>query len=353
MEKALYAYFGEIGLFTDDIPGHSFYQVGLLDAISEHFGIEKFDFYNYLEIQSDEPNASPQFLDDPISRITKSFANVLIDQYRISYDTVLANISGKMYSKLFLKARFRNLSTLAKKIRDAHRFEEIIQLALSKGFEPANIIVLDTDLSMSGSFRDSLARAGVQIMIPSIDFPGIGQNYLDACMVNHKTTLKKRSQSLIYYGNVDFTNYKKGHEKNPIIFDIIKQSVCQVMFDQTKFHMILAAKDSPKIQELLSSTKLSTIEFVPRTDRAAIWKALTSSLVSINVSKDLYLEKGFTPARVYESIIAGAIPVSYKKGQMEAMTFETYQDFYEIAKFLAECTPEEYYGILDNIASSL
>lgn len=354
MEKrALYAYFGELGLFTDDIPGHSFYQIGLLDAISEHFSVDKFDFYNYLDVNRTIDEDGPAFPDDRIGKICNSFSKSLLLRYRLSYDHVWEGISHKIFSKLFLKARFRNLSTLAKGFKDAHRFEEIIQYAISLGYDPADIIIIDTDLSMSDSFRDTLNRLGCQIVVPSIDFPGIGQKFLAACMESHKEANLNRQLNIMYYGNLDFSNYKKGHQKNPIIFDVIKAANHQFMFDQATFKMIVAAKDSPKIQDFLNGKRMASVSLIPRTDRNAIWNALASSLVSVNVSKDLYLEKGFIPARVYESIIAGVIPVSYKKGQMEAMTFETVDDFYEIAKFLAECTPDEYFDILDKIASSL
>ena len=47
--KSLYCYFGELGIFEENIPGHTFYQIGLLDAISEKYGNDNFDFYNYMD----------------------------------------------------------------------------------------------------------------------------------------------------------------------------------------------------------------------------------------------------------------------------------------------------------------
>ena len=45
--KALYSYFGLIDLHDIDSPGHSLYQLGLLDSIRQTFYHEKFDFYCY------------------------------------------------------------------------------------------------------------------------------------------------------------------------------------------------------------------------------------------------------------------------------------------------------------------
>jgi hypothetical protein len=56
---------------------------------------------------------------------------------------------------------------------------------------------------------------------------------------------------------------------------------------------------------------------------------------------------------VYESIIFGVIPVSYMKGHHSAMTFETVDDFFEICKFLSECSSGDYFKILREIAKAL
>ena len=47
MKKSLYAYFGLLDLHNIDSPGHSLYQIGLVDSLRESFGEEKFDFYSY------------------------------------------------------------------------------------------------------------------------------------------------------------------------------------------------------------------------------------------------------------------------------------------------------------------
>ena len=98
---------------------------------------------------------------------------------------------------------------------------------------------------------------------------------------------------------------------------------------------------------------MNNVSLVGRECRDLIWEKFRSSRVSINVSKDLYLKEKVIPARVYESIIFGVIPVSYKSGPHPAMTFETVEDFWEICKFLAECTHEDYMKILKDCAKTL
>lgn len=350
--KALYAYFGEFGIFDQNIPGHSFYQIGLLSSIAETYNISKFDVYNYLDGDTVEPNLGPKYPDGKIGELMQSVTNQLVDSYRIPLNHVMKNIAdGKVYDYIILKARFRNLSTLAKKMEDAKRFELLIRYAMSIGHKPENIIVLDTDLSMSPGVSKRLAALKIQVLIPSIDFPGIGRSFLKECLQIHKEQFTKKEQSITYHGNIDFSNYKEGHSKNPIVHEIIGAANHEFMFDQSVFHMFLCAKDSPELVATL--VDMPRVTLVPRNDRASIWKHLSESIVSLNVSKDLYLERGFTPARVYEAIIAGTIPVSYKIGQHPAMTFETSSQFYEICKFLAECSPADYYKILETIAKKL
>jgi hypothetical protein len=213
--KALYAYFGELGIFYENIPGHTFYQVGLIDSISERFGIDKFDFYNYMD--TGVTTIPPTFKDGAIGEVFKQHSARLLDEYRIGFDDVLDNVRTGVYSKLFLKARFRNLSTLQKKLKDAHRFEMIIQTALTSGYKPEDIVILDTDLSLSPEFLNHIQSLGISHEIPSVTFPGIGQGFLSSCLEVHRSASVKRDRSVFYYGNLSFDNYKEGHSKNPII----------------------------------------------------------------------------------------------------------------------------------------
>ena len=123
--KALYTYFGQLDLHTVDTPGHSLYQLGLLDSIKSTWNEDLvFDFYSYYP----ESVKSPFRLypDTPHGELFSTYFNSLIDQYDISKNDVLQKISDQSYDYLFLKARFRNLSTLSKKWKDARDFEDII-----------------------------------------------------------------------------------------------------------------------------------------------------------------------------------------------------------------------------------
>ena len=353
---ALYAYFGELGFFDADIPGHSFYQIGLLDSISSVYGVDQFDFYSYL----DPPNGGaawlsgyprPKYPDGIFGQVFNSHTDRLVRNYRVTPEDVVEGIKSKVYSKIFLKARFRNLATLAKKMTDAFAFESIITTALEAGYRPTDIIIVDTDLSMSEQFVKHLYNIGIPIIAPSITLPGIGQNFLADCLEIHSKNKTKKENRIFYYGNLSFENYKAGHEKNPIVKDIIA-GVCELTtFDGSQYQMTVAAKETPAILQWLQNEKF--VDFIPRTNREAIWTVMSSSNVCLNVSKDLYLEKDFTPARVYEAITCGIIPVSFKKSHVSAMAFNTVFEFEEICKFLAECSPTDYFKILKQIAESV
>jgi hypothetical protein len=349
--KALYAYFGQLGIFEDNIPGHTFYQLGLMDELSKKYSVEKFDFVNYLHTDGDSL-LRPMFPNDKLGEVFNRFSNKLLETYQIGQGQVIENIRNKRYSKLFLKARFRNLSTLEKKLRDADYFERIIELALSAGYDPADIVILDTDLSLSAGFLHTIKELGISRQIPSITMPGCSKEFMDACLDVHQTHANKVPTHLIYYGNLSFDNYKEGHSKNPIINDIISEIDGARKFDGGSFNMTVAAKHHPTLESWIDT--MSNVALCPRENREAIWMDMQVSQVSVNVSKDLYLKEGFIPARVYESVIFGTIPVSYKDSRFHpAMSFETVDDFFEICKFLSDCSRGDYYKILTQIASRL
>lgn len=356
MEKttSLYAYFGELGIFDQDIPGHTFYQVGLLDQLSLTYGCSNFDFFNYADL-GDPPASRPTYPADDLGEIFRKHTDRLVNVYRMSFDQTLEKIRNREYSKLFLKARFRNLATLQKKMRDAARFEQIINHALEAGYEPTDIIILDTDLSLPNSFLERISKIGIVRQIPSVTIPGIGKRFLADCLALHKAASTNENyelgSKLVYYGNLSFDNYKEGHSKNPIINTIIEQVDGVRKFDNSQFSMTVAAKRTPELAERISALK--NVNLCGRNERAVIWEEMGSALACVNVSKDLYLEKGFIPARVYESIIFGTIPVSYKKSHHPAMAFDTVDDFFEICKFLSECSRADYYKILESIATQL
>ena len=351
-KRALYAYFGELGIFNDNIPGHTFYQLGLLDELANQYEIDKFDFVNYLDTGMVNLANRPSFPDDQLGKVFNQFADKLIDNYRLHQFAVFEAIKNKEYSKLFLKARFRNLSTLEKKLKDAAYFEKIIKVALESGYKPADIVILDTDLSLSEEFLTKLTKLGISREIPSITIPGCSKGFMNACLAVHQAHANKVSTHLMYYGNLSFDNYKEGHSKNPIINDIISAIDTTCKFDGSSFNMTVAAKHTYTLESWIDT--MSSVALCPRENREAIWVDMQMSQVSINVSKDLYLKEKFIPARVYESVIFGTIPVSYKDPRFHpAMSFDTVDDFFEICKFLSECSTGDYFKILRQIADSL
>jgi len=351
--KALYAYFGQLGIFEDNIPGHTFYQLGLIDEMSIVHDIESFDFLNYTDSRpAIKASGLPVFPKDKAGEIFELYCRSLIDEYMINFEKVIENIKEMQYSKLFLKARFRNLSTLEKKLRDAAKFEEIIRTALAVGYNPDDIIILDTDLSLSSEFLETAQRLGIRREIPSVTMRACSKRFLDDCFALHNSISYKRQNHLTYYGNLSFENYKEGHSKDPIIRDIIDQIDYVERFNGERFTMTVAAKSTPVLEDWIN--KKAVVRLCPRQNREEIWDSLLHSLVSVNVSKNLYLKEGFTPARVYESLMLGVIPVSYKDPRHHpAMSFETVDEFFEICKFLAECSAEDYNKILFQMISSL
>jgi hypothetical protein len=322
-----------------------------MDSLSEKFKVDQFDFLNYISDKYTSGSIDPEFPAEELGDLMTRYSRKLINNYQISYPEVIEKIMNKEYDKLFLKARFRNLSTLQKKLKDAKIFEDIIATALSVGYSPENIVIIDTDLSLSESFLETIKVLGLSREIPSITMPGMSKGFIEDCLQIHEKVQVSRTTNLIYYGNLSFDNYKEGHSKNPIINDIIQSVDSTQMFDGTPFTMSVAAKSDLSLENWIG--KLAKVSLIPREDREFIWEHFSYSMVSVNVSKDLYLKEKFIPARVYESIIFGTIPVSYKWGQHPAMTFETVEDFWEICKFLAECSRKDYLKILRHCADQL
>jgi hypothetical protein len=58
----------------------------------------------------------------------------------------------------------------------------------------------------------------------------------------------------------------------------------------------------------------------------------------VNVTKEKYNDRRFIPARIFEAMIFGMIPVSYKFDFMcPAFSFDTLEDLFEIYTYLGEC----------------
>ena len=63
----------------------------------------------------------------------------------------------------------------------------------------------------------------------------------------------------------------------------------------------------------------------------------------INITKDVYNEEGFIPARVYEAMIFGMIPVSYGFDFLsKTFSFIDLVQLKEIIYYLDECSPADY-----------
>lgn len=332
---ALYAYFGLLDLHTADIPGHSLYQLGLLDSVKRSLCrvCTEFDFISYLpdDVQNEhnitDANFSPG---TELGRVFITYQHDLINEYCLNFEEVEHNIINKKYQKIFLKARFRNLSTLRKKWKDALLFETLINTALAAGYKPDQIIILDTDLSLPKSFYDTY-KGLVEIVIPSIHFPGISKEFLHSCREAHKKEYKKYN-STVFYGNIDTSSYKEGNQKSPILLDALHALNAQYNTVEPKptEKLVIIGKESDS--SIISG---EVIKCVPRFDRKRIFSILEDSAVMLNITKDKYDERHFIPARIYEALIFGMIPVSYNfKWLSPTFSFNNITDLLEIIKYL-------------------
>ena len=331
MKKILYAYFGKLGIFDEDIPGHSFYQIGLLDAIRDIEGDCKIDFYSYLP----SSHTTVVVPDGELGQLTVKYFNELIDQYDLSFQETVDRIMANEYDAIYLKARFRNLSTLAKGLFDAREFEGLIKIAAAMNVP---VYVLDTDLSLPQAFLES-SKYPFTRKIPSIDMPGIGKRFAYDCLaVNTERILTgTKCADILYYGNLDFKNYKEGHSKNPIILDLLVALDGHSLFDGTQLSVTHAGKP---VDTILVNQQ------IPRANRLAIWNNFSNTLASINISKDLYIETGFLPARTYEAAMFGSITVSYMDKTLHpAMCFTTIDQAIEQLTYLAESSPADYLSL--------
>jgi hypothetical protein len=333
MKKGLYAYFGLLDLTSIDSPGHSLYQLGLIDSLRENFNESKFDFFSYYPSKL---VAETKFTDFPKSSIGMLFSKYfteMISEYKVPLESILTRIREKKYSTLYLKARFRNLSTLSKKWKDAQDFEKIIEVAMSSGYTRENIVILDTDLSLSEDFRTKYSD-NVTILIPSIDFPGVSNRFLSECVDLNVKEYSSRLKTSVFYGNIDTSKYKSGNSKSELLPAFLQ------WFDEfhhrQSTHFLVVCKESD------FTFKSESTLHIPRNSRSAIFEALSKSLVMVNITKDKYNEKKFIPARIYEAMIFGMIPVSYRfEFLSKAFSFETVDDLSEIIKYLNECSTEE------------
>lgn len=332
----LYAYFGLLGTHEIDSPGHSFYQLGLIDSLRETFGDSKFDFYSYYPKEIKQiPFGVPL---DELGNLFTSRFNSLISEYNLTLDSVLQKIKNKEYAKLYLKARFRNLSTLSKKWDDAFQFERIIEVAVESGYTKDQIIILDTDLSLPLNFLEEYDDK-VKVLIPSIDFPGISNYFLTECMKINSDRIPMTSEfSLVFYGNLDTSNYKSGNEKSTMLNEVLVDLLTKDYGCSSLLDVMIVGKDGNDaiLQLKLTPEKLTChVSNVSRNRRDTLWKVLSHSLIMLNVTKEKYNDARFIPARIYEAMIFGMIPVSYKFDFLnKTFSFSNLFEFNEIMKYL-------------------
>lgn len=329
--NGLYAYFGLLNLHSIDSPGHFLYQLGLMDSIRRKYDVAAFDFYSYYptEVQ-EEAIDSPWYPETPLGKVFTEFFEEMIELYRLSEEIMLEKIRRKEYSFLFLKARFRNLSTLTKKWKDARSFETIIRTAVESGYSKEQIIILDTDLSLPKSFFDS--DPPVTIIVPSINIPAISREFLMKCVDVNLNNFDK-SQGAVFYGNIDTSNYKSGNSKSEKLREILNY------FENSNspigsFTVISKKKDFSSLSENTTC--------VLRNDRPQIWNSLETNFIMLNVTKEKYNDLKFIPARIFEAMIFGMVPISYKFSFLsETFSFNNIEDLDEIVKYLDECSQED------------
>jgi hypothetical protein len=328
--ESLYAYFGLLELHDIDSPGHSLYQLGLLDSISKNFGDSSFDFYSYYPDPVIKNSIRSEFPNTELGKVFNKYQKKLIsNEQDISLDQVLEKIKNKQYCTLYLKARFRNLSTLSKKWKDAKEFETIINVAISSGYPSSSIIILDTDLSLSELFTDKFSSQ-VTILQPSIDFPGISESFLEDCVSVNVKNYHTKEKSLVFYGNIDTSSYKSSNAKDPILLEALDS--LSFKKDDRLLPLTIISK-SADFSKFSDNTKC-----IERHHRCLIWDELENSTVMLNITKEKYNSNKFIPARIYEAMIFGMIPISYKfEFLSKTFSFETLEDLEEILIYLSEC----------------
>ncbi|MFA5025091.1 MAG: hypothetical protein WC503_01090 [Candidatus Shapirobacteria bacterium] len=356
MKKALYAYFGLLGPHDIDIPGHTFYQPFLLEEILVMLGMEEkneVDFFSYLPYRIKSKDACYKFSSKLVAGYPTLLQNYIYDKLANMIgdyndgEWIIPNVDN--YSVLILKARFRNPSTFAKKYYDTAFFE----FTLDKGHK-SNIptFIVDTDLSLPSKFIDKINNMNNVHIIslgnpckaypnlnPKKIFPktlrGITAKTLSDITEIYRTHSKselffrQKENLLAYYGNIASANYKVGHTKNIKILNYLLK-----IREDTDFSVNVIGKIEESSFLMLPNTK--------RYDRIEIGKILSKSKLNVNISKDLYVDAGFWPARISEACVFGSIPISYKGKFPDSLTFSDYHRFKEICKFYEELEPIDF-----------
>jgi hypothetical protein len=336
--KALYAYFGLLDLHDIDSPGHSFYQLGLLDSIREEHGVNRFDFFSYYPKAAIHLADRRSYPDDGLGIVFRSTKEALIEN-EIDFEETVKKIRNHHYDRLYLKARFRNLSTLSKKWLDAWQFETFIQFAVETGYSKEEIVILDTDLSLPDRFYEEYGDS-VTVIVPSIDIPGISADFLEQCV--DVWLLAEKKKSVVYYGNIDTSAYKAGNSKSEDLRKILSDISG---FDGVDLTLICKGSDSIGIEHNTH---------VERGDRARIWSTLSESAFMLNVTKPKYEERRFIPARIYEAMIFGMVPISHGFHFLcPAFSFKDEMELKEILKYLVtDCDSSDLRGAYRHFVSS-
>jgi len=335
--KSLYAYYGLLDLHNIDSPGHSLYQIGLVDSLRESYGETKFDFYSYYPEEIIKSANLGVFPSTELGKLFYKYRTSLFDQPIHNIDELLIKIKAKEYNKLFLKARFRNLSSLSKKWKDAREFEDIITTAFNAGYSKDEIIILDTDLSLSERFLSNYG-AMITVIIPSIDIPGVSNTFLKECVDLH-TSQRKLGMGSVFYGNIDTSKYKSGNSKSTILPDVLSwvNSFHNIKGTHDPFYLICKENDFKDFSNVKENT-----HHIERNNRPKIWETLENSRIMLNITKDKYDNTKFIPARIFEAMVFGMIPISYKFDFLcKAFSFNNVTELIEIYLYLSDCTEDD------------
>jgi len=327
--NALYAYFGLLGSNGVDVPGHVFYQLPLLYTLKKQYNIDSFDFYSYLPVYEKqqyktyypfEPNGMDNYI-----------FNLVINNYNISLYEVIQNLKNKKYDIVFLKARFLNESTLRKKWHDELKFKFLFSLSKSLGIKT---VVIDTDLSLPSEFY-------AQNSSDIITINSLNKNMYELSYMLYKNI--PMNNDFLYYGNV-YANVNKTQSKDKYMIEFFNSA--PLTFINSKF-IIVGKCEVP----------FKRVKIINRTNRKLLYQLMKYSKFQINISKKLYIEKKFIPARVFESLLFYKIPISYNFDFIAPQfSFHNLLELSEIVEYINSLSPNDYFqtwkSIVDKVSNN-
>ena len=157
--------------------------------------------------------------------------------------------------------------------------------------------------------------------------------FLVDCM-NLNLTQSKKGISSVFYGNIDTSKYKSGNSKSEILPNALEWIARNHWSRDEDFYLVCKKNDFDSVSDKLTSSTYH----LDRKNRIKIWGTLESSRIMVNITKEKYNDRRFIPARIFEAIIFGMIPVSYKFDFLcPAFSFENLEDLSEIYIYLNEC----------------